>query len=74
MAVAKKKSDSRGRVRTHREKMRAQGKRLVQIWVPDTRSEAFLKEARRQSALLAASPSEVEDQAFIDAVSELKFD
>jgi hypothetical protein len=44
------------------------------MWVPNTRSEAFLEEARRQSALLAASPSEAEDQAFIDAVSELKFD
>jgi hypothetical protein len=74
MSAAQKKSDSRERVRAHREKMRAQGMRLIQIWVPDTRSAAFLKEAKRQSALIAASPSEAEDQAFIDAVSELNFD
>jgi hypothetical protein len=41
--------------------------------VPDVRSPQFKKEARRQSRLIAASPTEAEDQAFIDAISELKF-
>lgn len=44
------------RVRKHRDAMRAKGFRLLQIWVPDTRSAAFAKEARRQSRLLAANP------------------
>jgi len=49
--------------------LRAQGLRPIQIWVPDTRSPAFAEEARRQSLLVALSPDEAEDQAFIDAIS-----
>ena len=44
--------------------------RPVQIWVPDTRSEAFRANARRQAQAVARSSHEAEDQAFIDAVSE----
>jgi len=50
--------------------MRRQGLRPVQIWVPDTRSPEFAAEAHRQSAIVAASPHEPADQAFIDAISE----
>ncbi len=32
-----------------REKLRAQGLRPIQIWVPDVRSEALVEEVRRQS-------------------------
>ena len=61
---------SREKVRRHRERLRAQGLRPVQLWVPDTRSAAFRAEARRQSELLAASAHGAEDQAFVDAISE----
>ena len=44
--------------------------KLVQIWVPDTRSAAFAAEARRQSAMVELSPYEATDQAFIEAVSD----
>jgi hypothetical protein len=64
---------SRQKVRAHRARLRAQGLRPVQHWVPDVRSPQFKKEARRQSRLIAASPTEAEDQAFVDAISELKF-
>ncbi|MBV9418737.1 MAG: antitoxin MazE family protein [Alphaproteobacteria bacterium] len=63
-------SKSAGKVRRHRERQRAAGLRLVQFWVPDIRSEAFKAEARRQSRLIADSPHEAEDQAFIDSISE----
>jgi hypothetical protein len=33
----------------YRERLRAQGLRPVQIWVPDTRSETLAEEVRRQS-------------------------
>ena len=33
----------------YRERLRAQGLRPVQIWVPDTRSKALAEEVRRQS-------------------------
>ena len=61
--------DSRERVREHRERLRRQGLRPVQIWVPDTRAPEFLEQAHAQSAAIAASEHESDDQAFVDAVS-----
>jgi hypothetical protein len=49
--------------------MRAQGMRLLQIWVPDTRSPEFAKEARRQSRALARSAQEKDDIAFVESLS-----
>jgi hypothetical protein len=60
---------SRAKVRTHREKLRSQGLRPIQIWVPDVRSPEFAAEARRQSLLVSQSPQEAEDQAWVEAVS-----
>jgi hypothetical protein len=57
------------RVSEHRRRLRAQGLRPVQIWVPDVRSPEFEREAHRQSAAVAASEHAVEDQAFIDALN-----
>ena len=64
-------SDIRSRVSAHRARLRAQGLRPIQIWVPDVQSPAFRAEARRQSLAIAQSPGEAEDQAFVDAVSDL---
>jgi hypothetical protein len=60
---------SRDKVRAHRERLRAQGLRPIQIWVPDVRSPTFVAQASRQSRLVASSPHATEDQAFIDALS-----
>jgi len=60
---------SREKVRAHRDRLRAQGLRPIQIWVPDTRSPKFAAEASRQSRLVASSPHAAEDQAFIDSIS-----
>jgi len=62
-------SRSRDKVRVHRQKLRALGLRPIQIWVPDVRAPEFAAEAHRQSALVARSPGEAEDQAFVDAIS-----
>lgn len=62
---------TRDKVRAHRERLRAQGLRPIQIWVPDVRSPHFREEAHRQSDAVALSPQEAVDQAFIDSVSEL---
>lgn len=62
-------STSRDKVRLHRQRLRAQGLRPVQLWVPDVRSAKFRTEAHRQSALVAASAQAREDQDFIDAIS-----
>ncbi len=61
---------SRDKVRNHRQRLRDQGMRPIQIWVPDVTSPAFKAEARRQSQLIARNPSEAEDQAFLDSISE----
>jgi hypothetical protein len=57
------------RVREHRRRLRAQGLRPVQLWVPDVRAPEFAREAHRQSAAVAVSPHAEDDEAFIDAVS-----
>lgn len=62
-------ASTRDRVRRHREQLRRQGLRPVQIWVPDVRSPEFVAEAHRQTAAIAASEGEADDQAFVDAIS-----
>lgn len=64
---------SRVKVREHRERLRGQGLRPIQIWVPDVRAPAFRSEAHRQSLAVATSPHAFEDRMFIDAVSALDF-
>ena len=62
---------SRDKVRAHRQRLREQGLRPIQIWVPDVRSPGFEAEARRQCRAVAASGQSADDQAFIDAISTL---
>ena len=70
MAVSSRKSSSAAKVRAHRERLRAQGLRPLQIWVPDTRSARFARQAHCQSLAVARSPHAARDQDFIDAVSD----
>jgi hypothetical protein len=69
--MAEKPHSSRDKVRAHRERLRKQGLRPIQIWVPDVRSKTFKVEAQRQASAVARSEQEPRDQEFIDAVSEL---
>ncbi len=69
MTSTSKPKSSRLKVQEHRERLRKQGLRPIQIWVPDVRSRAFRSEAHRQSLAVAASSHARKDQAFIDAVS-----
>ena len=69
MTTASSPNSSRVKVREHRERLRAQGLRPIQIWVPDVSAPAFRSEAHRQSLAVAASAHAREDQAFIDAMS-----
>jgi hypothetical protein len=68
MATPKEKSTVSERVGNHRQRLRSQGLRPVQIWVPDVRSPEFSAEAHRQAEAVAASEHARDDQAFIDAV------
>jgi hypothetical protein len=61
--------DARRKVRAYRDRLRAQGLRPIQLWVPDTRSPRFLAEARRQSLSLRRDPAEEEILDFTEAAA-----
>ena len=59
------------RVRKHRDALRAQGLRPIQIWVPDARAEGFAEECARQVARAAAADrADPELMHFADAALE----
>lgn len=70
MVAASKPRTVRVKVREHRERLRAQGLRPIQIWVPDVRAPSFRMQAHNQSKTVAASAHARDDQAFVDAVSD----
>ena len=72
MAKSVRPKSTREKVQAHRDKLRRQGLRPIQIWVPDVRAPSFVVEARRQSAAVARSRYERDDQDFIDAISDRK--
>lgn len=63
-------NSSREKVQAHRKRLRKQGLRPIQIWVPDLRSAALAAEAHRQSLAVAESAHSRKDQDFIDALSD----
>jgi len=65
-----RRAANRRKVREHRQRLRAQGMRPIQIWVPDVHASEFAAEALRQSLLVAQSPEEADIQAFIDSLYE----
>lgn len=69
MSTAAQRKKARDRVREHRARLRAQGLRPIQFWVPDVTTPEFKAEARRQALAVANSLGEAEDQAFIDAIA-----
>jgi hypothetical protein len=58
------------RMKGYRARKQASGMRLIQLWVPDTRSKRFAAECKRQSRLVNASPTEADDLAFIERVAD----
>lgn len=56
---------AKDRVQRYRARKQASGLRLVQLWVPDTRSRRFAAECRRQSRLLRGDPAEADALEFI---------
>lgn len=68
--MARSQAENRRRVEAHRARLRQQGLRPLQLWVPDTRSPAFATEARRQAETARRSGFAEDDQAFIDGLSE----
>lgn len=62
------------KVREHRERLRRQGLRPIEIWVPDVGAPAFRSAAHRQSLAVAASSHGRDDQVFVDSVSAFSDD
>lgn len=58
------------RMKGYRARKQANGLRLIQLWVPDTRSKRFAAECRRQSLLLKGDPAEAETLGFIERVAD----
>lgn len=56
----------------YRAKMRAQGLRPVQLWLPDTRSSKFAAECRRQSLSIVRGPESEIDGFLESAARELE--
>ena len=54
------------RMRGYRARKEAAGLRLIQLWVPDTRSRGFAAECRRQCRLLKGDPAEAGALEFIE--------
>jgi hypothetical protein len=70
MSPASHHKPSRAKVQEHRNRLRGQGLRPAQIWVPDVRAPAFRAEAHRQSLAVTTSAHARDDQAFINSRSD----
>ena len=70
MPTARKKAKPRTpqRMASRRERLRAQGLRPVQFWVPDLRDPKVLADIRRQAKLMAQHP---ENDAIDDWIEQV---
>jgi hypothetical protein len=71
MATSSNSRPSRDKVKAHRDRLRRQGLRPIQIWAPDTRTPEFKVAAHLQSLAVSDSAHAGDDQAFIDSISDL---
>ena len=62
------------RMRGYRARKQAAGLRLIQLWVPDTRSKRFAAECKRQCRIVNASASEDDTLAFIELAGDWEDD
>ncbi len=69
MTSSSQKAASREKARNYRARMKAKGYRLVQKWMPDTRTEAFKKMAHEASLAMARADARYGEQDYIDAIS-----
>jgi hypothetical protein len=56
--------------RRYRSRLRSQGLRPVQIWVPDRSAPGFAEECRRQALLINQSPGEREVLELIGDIAD----
>lgn len=64
-------TSSAKRVQKHRDALRAQGLKPVQLWVYDTKAPGFAEECRREALAMAeADRKDPELLAFLEAAAE----
>jgi len=54
----------------YRDRRKAQGMKLLRVWVPDPHAQGFRRKARNQAALLRGAPEEREALAFIESAAD----
>ena len=67
--IAMARSSSAHNVQQHRDRQRAKGLRLIQLWLPDTRARGFTDRVTHDIAAVAGLNPE--DEAMIDAFERL---
>jgi hypothetical protein len=73
MATTPKKAKPRTpqqRMASRRERLRAQGLRPVQHWVPDLRDPKVLAQIRREGAMLSRHPEDAAINDWLDAIRD----
>jgi hypothetical protein len=73
MATISKKAKPRTpqqRMASRRDRLRAQGLRPVQHWVPDLRNPRILKEIRREAAMLSKHPEDAVIDDWLDTIRD----
>jgi hypothetical protein len=73
MATTRKKAKPRTpqqRMASRRERLRAQGLRPVQFWVPDLRDPKVVADIRRQAKLMAQHPENDVIDDWLDAIRD----
>jgi hypothetical protein len=61
---------AREKQQRYRTRLRSQGLRPVQIWVPDTKAPGFAEECRRQAQRINRAADEQESLDFIDDIAD----
>ena len=76
MAHVKDQTNLRKREKAerYRARLRKQGLRLIQMWVPDTSAPGFKEMVREQSLRVSRSPNEKRDIEFVEALQSENLD
>lgn len=70
MSTPAQKASSRDKVRAHRARLRAQGLRPVQYWLPDVNSPEFKARLRQECLAIAASADEKDVMDLLESVRD----
>jgi len=69
MPMHSRRLEARDTASRYRARMREQGLRPIQVWVPGTRSPKFAAECRRQSMAVARGPED-DVESFLEAAAQ----